>query len=305
MKKNELGKSGIFISELSLGCMSLGTDVKKATRIIDTALDRGINHLDTADLYDFGKNEEIVGESIRGKRQEVILTSKVGNDFSKGDGSYNWNPSRGHIIEGLKASLKRLRTDYLDFYMLHGGTIDDPIEESIDAFETLKKEGLIRSYGISSIRPNVIHEYVKRSTIDGIMMQYSMLDRRPEEEILDLLQQNKISVLARGPLAGGLLSNDWKHRLEGKGASGYLGYTPEELKGALTRVEELASNQPMNSLAFSYVLSHPAVATAVFGSSSIEQLDENTAALPSSPLSELQIVEFQKVTKQLRYEQHR
>ncbi|WLV23497.1 aldo/keto reductase [Aciduricibacillus chroicocephali] len=304
MKKNELGKSGIFTSELSLGCMSLGTDAKQAFRIIDAALDRGINHFDTADLYDFGKNEEILGKAIKNKRQQVVLTSKVGNDFSKGDGSYRWNPSHEHIITGLKASLKRLQTDYLDFYMLHGGTIDDPLDESIDAFETLKKEGLIRSYGISSIRPNVIREYVKRSTIDGVMMQYSMLDRRPEEEILDLLQEKNISVLARGPLAGGLLSNDWKHQLARKGTNGYLGYMPEELDSILPSIAELAQ-QPMNSFSFSYVLSHPAVATAVFGASSIEQLEQNTSALPSAPLGKTQLAELQKITKPLRYEQHR
>src|SRR6202034_3432729 len=97
-------------------------------------------------------------------------------------------------------------TDYIDLYQLHGGTIDDPIDETIEAFELLQQQGKIRYYGISSIRPNVISEYVQRSNIISVMMQYSLLDRRPEESCLQLLQQNNIGVLARGSVAGGLLA---------------------------------------------------------------------------------------------------
>src|SRR5699024_11402352 len=110
-----------------------------------------------------------------------------------------------------------LKTDYIYLYMLQGGTIDDTIDESIEALEILKKEGLIRAYGISSIRPNVIREYVRRSSIDAVMMQYSILDRRPEENILDLLRDEQISVLARGPLAKGLLTTKAKQIIKTKG----------------------------------------------------------------------------------------
>src|SRR5690625_669681 len=99
--------------------------------------------------------------------------------------------------------------NYLDFYLLHGGTIEDNTEETIDAFEYLKKDGLIRSYGISSIRPNVINKFIKLSNIDVVMMQYSLLDRRPEYELLDQLNQNDISVFARGSLAYGIVSDSF------------------------------------------------------------------------------------------------
>src|SRR5699024_216436 len=187
-----------------------------------------------------------------------------------------WDPSKAHIKEGLKDSLKRLNTDYIDFYMLHGGTIDDPIDESIEAFDELKQEGVIRAYGISSIRPNVIREYAKRSNIDAVMMQYSMLDRRPEEVMLDLLQENQISVLARGPLAKGILSNNGKKQIERKSRDGYLDYTYEELHTIYDEVQDvIGEDTSMNTAALQYILHHPAVASAVFGASNDKQLAEN------------------------------
>ena len=117
--------------------------------------------MDTADLYDFGTNEEIVGEAIKNRRQDLILATKGGNRFEKGKPGWDWDPSKAYIKEAVKQSLKRLQTDYIDLYQLHGGTIDDPIDETIEAFEELVEEGVIRYYGISSIRPNVIKEYAK------------------------------------------------------------------------------------------------------------------------------------------------
>ncbi|WP_337019962.1 aldo/keto reductase [Oceanobacillus massiliensis] len=306
MKKKQLGKSDMKISELTLGCMSLGTDQKLAERIIDTAIDAGINHLDTADLYDMGRNEEIIGKAIKEKRDQLILTTKVGNHFNKQTGDWYWDPSKEYINKAIKDSLRRLDTDYIDFYMLHGGTIEDPIEETIDTFEALKKEGLIRSYGISSIRPNVIREYVKSSSIDGVMMQYSLLDRRPEEEILDLLHKNDISVLSRGPLAKGMLSNQGGAVLERKGENGYLDYRYDELKAIQQHIAELLDeSQTMNGLALQYVLNHPAVATAVFGASSSEQVEENIIVDNSEALSAETIERLQTITKLNRYDKHR
>ncbi|MBP1949495.1 aldo/keto reductase [Virgibacillus litoralis] len=306
MKKNQLGQSDLYVSELTLGCMSLGTDTQKASEIINQALDTGINHLDTADLYDFGMNEEIVGDALKGKRDQVILTTKVGNNFDKAKKDWFWDPSKEHIKEGVKESLRRLKTDYIDFYMLHGGTIDDPIDESIEAFESLKKEGVIRAYGLSSIRPNVIREYVSRSTIDGVMMQYNMLDRRPEEEVLDLLHENNISVLARGPLAKGMLSNSAVKQIEKKGQDGFLGYSFNELKLIQQTIAEQFNNEPsFNALALKYVLQHPAVATAVFGASSISQVTDNTNFNTSKTLTDETYEGLRQITKPMKYAKHR
>lgn len=306
MKKNQLGKSAIYVSELTLGCMSIGMNSKEAEQIIDKALDTGINHLDTADLYNFGQNEEVIGKAIKGKRNEIVLTTKVGNNFNKEKGDWFWDPSKAHIKNGVKDSLRRLQTDYIDFYMLHGGTINDPISESIEAFDELKQEGLIRAYGISSIRPNVIREYVKHSAIDGVMMQYNMLDRRPEEEMLDLLHANSISVLARGPLAKGMLSNKASQQIEVKGKDGFLDYTYEELQAMYQKISaDFEEVSPFNALALKYVLKHPAVATAVFGASSVKQVEENTSFDHSKALTNETYLALQKVSKPIKYTDHR
>src|SRR5699024_10074009 len=148
MKKRQIGKSDLFVSPLTLGGMSLGTDKKIATEIIHAAIDSGINHLDTADLYDFGKNETIIGEAIKDNRQELILTSKVGNHFDKTNETWFWDPSPAYIEKALDNSLMQLQTDYLDLCLLHGGTIEDPIDDVIETFERLKEKGKIRSFGI-------------------------------------------------------------------------------------------------------------------------------------------------------------
>jgi aryl-alcohol dehydrogenase-like predicted oxidoreductase len=305
MKVNRLGSSDIYLSELTLGCMSLGKDYKHAKSIIDTALDQGINHLDTADLYDFGLNEEIIGSVIKDKRQDIILTTKAGNHFSKETKDWFWDPSKEYIIKAVKDSLKRLETDYIDFFMLHGGTIEDPIDETIEAMEELKRDGLIRAYGISSIRPNVIQAYIDKASIDGVMLQYSILDRRPEEEILDLLDDNNISAIARGPLAKGILSSDYQHKTQEKMANGFMEYSQHELYALLEKIEKLSPDLSVQEIAFKYILKHPAVSTITFGASSKKQVLENTKLDLSTPLDESIYQQLQAITKDQFYQEHR
>jgi 1-deoxyxylulose-5-phosphate synthase len=306
LKKRRIGTSDLYVSEISLGCMSLGTDEKQATKIIDSALDSGINYLDTADLYDQGVNESIVGKALKGKRDQVIIGTKVGNHFIPGKEGWYWDPSKGYIKEAVKKSLQRLNTDYIDLYQLHGGTIEDPIDETIEAFEELKKEGLIRYYGISSIRPNVIREYVKRSNIVSVMMQYSLLDRRPEEAMLNFLHEKNISVIARGPMAKGMLTNRGLEQVERKGHKGYLDYSHDELKEIVPAFLQIAVNEGVpNALALQYVLHHPALATATFGASSIEQLEANLTYIESKPLDASIYDKLQKIAKPIIYTNHR
>lgn len=202
MKKRRLGNSDLLVSEIGLGCMSLGTVENHASEIIQSALDEGINYFDTADLYDFGMNEEIVGKNLKSVRDKVYIATKVGNRWNENKDSWSWDPSGAYIKTAVKDSLKRLGTDYIDLYQLHGGSISDNIGETVEAFEDLKKEGYIRYYGISSIRPNVIKEFTEKSELDSVMMQFNLLDRRPEEW-LSLLANKQISIIARGPLAKG------------------------------------------------------------------------------------------------------
>ncbi|WP_232825965.1 aldo/keto reductase [Chitinophaga alhagiae] len=296
MNYQVLGRSDLKISEVSFGCMSLGMDDAENEKLLHRAIALGINYFDTADLYDKGFNESSVGKALRGKRKDVVIATKAGNQWRADGSGWDWNPRKDYILACAEASLKRLGTDYIDLYQLHGGTIDDPIDETISAFEQLKEQGKIRYYGISSIRPNVIREYVKRSNIVSVMMQYSLLDRRPEVSCLPLLQQHGISVLARGSVAKGLLIN--------KPAEPYLSYSEEEVQRAKDAVAAISGQQrSMAQTALKYVLMHPVVASAVLGIRTMEQLEEAAAEAPR--LNEAEYEQLTAAVPIQDYELHR
>lgn len=307
MKKRILGASDLVVSELALGCMSLGTDELIAHRVIEAALEEGINYFDTADLYDFGYNERIVGAALKGIRDEVVIATKVGNRWNDQKDGWSWDPSKAYIKEQVKQSLKRLGIDYIDLYQLHGGTLEDPIAETIEAFEDLKSEGYIRFYGISSIRPNVIREYVEQSKIVSIMMQYSLLDRRPEEMALPYLSEHGISVVCRGSLAKGLLTErKWDDFSASVKKNGYLNYPSLELKELLSLLKEnVALERPLTEFAVQYCLAQPAVSSVVIGASSPEQVKNNARAVQSQRLSKEEISLLQDLTRADIYEEYR
>jgi aryl-alcohol dehydrogenase-like predicted oxidoreductase len=267
MRYRFLGKSDLEVSEVSLGCMSLSPANAECERVIRKAVESGINFFDTADLYNKGENEAVLGWALRDDRKNHIIATKVGNRWREDGSGWDWVPSKSYILSAVEESLKRLQTDYIDLYQLHGGMITDPIDEIIETFEYLKEQGKIRYYGISSIRPNVIREYVSRSAIVSVMMQYSLLDRRPEEECLDLLQTESIGVLARGSLAQGLLVD--------KPAKAYLEYTEEEVSKASRAIHFVAGDRATAAQsAVGFVLKHPAVISAVAGIRTEAQLQD-------------------------------
>lgn len=297
MKHNLLGQSGLSVSEIGLGCMSLGTERKTAHAILAEALELGITFFDTADLYDKGENERLVGKALQGVRQQVVIASKVGNRWNADGTSWRWDPSPEWINTAIQQSLERLQTDYLDLYQLHGGTLDDPMDEIIDAFEQLKSQGLIRAYGISSIRPNVIREWLKRSQMSSVMMQYSLLDRRPEEDALPRLAEAGVSVIARGPVAKGLLAT--------KRAGEYLDYSATDVAQIQQTVAALVTPERRAAhIALRFALSHPAVATVIPGASSPLQLRENVAA-SKVKLSNEELETLQALVPALTYSDHR
>ena len=299
MKYVQLGNSDLQVSEISFGGMSLQEDTETQNiSLLREAADRGINLFDTADLYQYGKNEEAFGKAFQGMRQQVILATKVGNQWRPDGSDWDWNPRKDYILESVDGSLRRLQTDYIDLYQLHGGTIDDPIDESIEAFEILQQQGKIRYYGISSIRPNVIREYVAHSQILSVMTQYSLLDRRPEEQTLEILRQNKIGVLVRGTVAKGLLID--------KAADKYLNYTAEEVEHAAAAVAKLSSEgRSKAQTALQYVLQHPAVSTAVVGIRTEQQLNDSLGASDVDALTAEELSALQSVLHPHMYEKHR
>jgi aryl-alcohol dehydrogenase-like predicted oxidoreductase len=258
--------------------MSLGTNDSDNEKLIGAAIDKGINFFDTADIYENGLNETKLGKIIKGKRDKLIIATKVGNQLSADGSGLDWNPTKKHILQAVEESLRRLQTDYIDLYQLHGGMITDPIPETIDAFETLRRQGKIRYYGISSIRPNVIREYIRLSGIVSVMMQYSLLDRRPEETCFGLLQENNIGVLARGGIAKGLLVN--------KPATGFLNYSEAEVAKAATAINACSGNERSAAqTALRFVLKEPAMTSAVVGIRNTEQLEDVSGTTNAPALS--------------------
>lgn len=298
MKYNILGKSDLQLSEIGFGCMSLEGDRQENIKLLQHARDHGINFFDTADLYQEGENEKTVGEAFKSMRDKVVIGTKVGNQLRPNGSGWDWNPRKEYILQAVDQSLQRLQTDYIDLYQLHGGTMDDPVEETIEAFERLKEQGKIRYYGISSIRPNVIREWVKRSNIVSVMMQYSLLDRRPEESSFELLQKNNIGVLARGSLARGLLA--------GKPAASFLDYTPEEVKQVQEAIASVGGQvRNASEVAIKFVLRHPAIAAAVVGIRTAEQLEDALRTARNLPVNEEESEKLRAAIRVNVYDKHR
>ena len=298
MEYAKLGKSELRISRIGFGCMSLNKNARENDSLIRHAYESGINFFDTADLYDHGQNEIILGKCLKEKRKEVIIATKVGNQWRKDGSGWDWNPSKEYILTSVEESLQRLQTDYIDLYQLHGGTVNDPIDETIEAFELLKEQGKIRYYGISSVRPNVIREYVKKSAIISVMMQYSLLDRRPEETCLPLLQENNIGVLARGSVAQGLLIN--------KPAKEYLGYKTDEVSKAAKGVQSVSTDgRNETQVAIRFVLQNRAITSAVIGMRNTAQLKEAVGSVSSTSLSANEMEQLKSVLPANYYSDHR
>lgn len=297
MNYRTLPKTNLRVSEISFGCMSLDLKSSDNEFLLKEALQYGINYFDTADLYDQGANEVLLGSSLKNDREQVIIATKVGNEWLP-DGSWQWNPTKPYILKAVDQSLRRLQTDYIDIYQLHGGTMDDNTDEVIETFEYLIKIGKIRHYGISSIRPNVINSYAENSNIVSNMLQYSLLDRRPEEEVLQLLNDHQIGVMVRGSLAKGLLAN--------KAATPYLNHDHESIHTLQQTLRIISNDQrsPAQS-ALKYILQNPPVTSAVVGIRTLEQLKEAVGTPNAKNLTSEEYAQLQKSIAPIKYEQHR
>ncbi|HEY0272237.1 MAG TPA: aldo/keto reductase [Chitinophaga sp.] len=298
MLYHPLGKSALRVSEIALGGMSLKGPEAANIALLHQALAGGINLFDTADLYDQGANEALFGKAFKDRRSQVILATKVGNQLRPDGSGWDWNPRKEYILRAVEDSLRRLQTDYIDLYQLHGGTLDDPTDETISAFAQLQQQGKIRYYGISSIRPDVIRTWVERSQMVSVMMQYSLLDRRPEESALPLLEAHHIGVLARGSVAKGLLA--------GKPAAGYLDYTPQAVQTMQEAVKAISGDaRSMGQTAMRYVLQHPAVTSLVVGIRTAQQLEEALGAATAPALTPAEMQTLAEVLPARFYESHR
>lgn len=260
MEYNKLGKSEIKVSCVGVGCMSMSNKSYKSdyVRLIHEAIDQGINYFDTADLYDFGDNERLLGEAIKGRRNDLVIATKVGNQWKDDKSGWDWNVSSKYILKAVDESLSRLQTEYIDLYQIHGGTKEDNFEEVVDCLEKLKSSGKVREYGISSIRPNVFLKYAQHANIVSNMMQFSMLDTRPVPYLKEL-NDHAVAVLARGAFAQGLLLN--KH------PKAYLGHSAHKVKEIAGLVSAIALNYEIEkeTVALSFLLHLHRITSAVVG----------------------------------------
>lgn len=254
----------LHLPQIALGGMSLPERLSEAEKILHQAVDGGITFFDTADLYQKGKNEENLGRGLKSKRSQLLLSTKVGNQWNPDGKTWFWNPRKAYLLKAVEESLKRLRTDYIDLYQLHGGTIDDPWEEIFEVFELLKHQGKIRAFGISSIRPNVIRKVMASNPPSTIMMQYSPVDRRPEETVFPMLEKTATRVLVRGSLARGILID--------KPVTGFLDLPKEKVSEI--KDEILSSGHSSEAVLIRFGLSEKAVSSLVIGASSAEQVQK-------------------------------
>ncbi|HIY76222.1 MAG TPA: aldo/keto reductase [Candidatus Sphingobacterium stercorigallinarum] len=300
MQYKILGNSTLELSEIGLGAMSLSVGDKNTNRyIIDAVKAVGINYIDTADLYDHGENESVLGDLLQGERQDWILASKVGNRWRKDGSGWDWAASKNHILKAIDESLRRLKTDYIDLYQLHGGTLEDPYDEIVETFERLVEEGKIRYYGLSSIRPNIFLRYAAETQIVSNMMQYSLFDRRPEE-YLDQLDSHQVGVIARGPIAQGLLL--------GKPANEYLGYSSELVEQIQNKLQETADDLGVStlSLALKYPVLQESVRCSVIGIRTKKQADDIASVI--SDWDTIDLTAYREILRELpavRYDLHR
>lgn len=266
MKYNFLGTSDLKVSAIGFGAMSLELDKPhQVDTLLRNALDNGINYIDTADLYDGGMNERTLGQIIHPFRKDLIIATKVGNRLRADKKAWDWDVSADYLREAVELSLRRLRTDYIDLYQIHGGTNQDNFDEVVSTLESFVADGKIRAYGISSIRPNVFVNYSQHSNIASNMMQYSILDRRPEE-YFPIFDKNHVSIIARGVLAQGLLVN--------KNPKQYLDYSEQEVSMLQNQIHHLSKMTGVDPVAISlaYVFRNKEVAAAVIGIRTKEQL---------------------------------
>ena len=296
MKYRLLSEPEIQVSEIGLGCMSLSPELGTVIPIIEAAIEGGVNFLDTADLYQHGWNEQAIGEVIKGRRSKLIIATKVGNAWRPDDSGWDWNPRKQYILQAVEASLSRLQTDYIDLYQLHGGTLEDPWDETLEAFEILKAQGKIRAFGISSIRPNVIREVLAKSKPATVMMQYNPLDRRPEESAFSQIRNSQAKVLVRGAFAKGLLID--------KSPQQFLNYEVNQVKA----FQDVVTTQGFSpeAMLIQFGLSQSFVASMIIGASSVAQIHKILAGYQESQaISEELVNQFRHRFPANHYDSHR
>ncbi len=301
MEYRSLGRTGVQVSALCLGCMNFGfpTPEDESMAIIDAALDKGVNFLDTANVYNRGRSEEIVGKALQrnGKRDRIVLATKVHGRMSDDDILAAGN-NRRHIIEQCHASLRRLQTDYIDLYQIHRPTSDIPIDETLRALDDLIRAGKVRYIGTSTYQSWRVLEALwvaKELGLNRFVTEqppYHLLDRSIERELIPLAQTYGLAILPWSPLARGFLAGKYKRGQEVPGdsrvARDMQGPFAERTRkhfgdlayGVLDTVEALAQekNCSVSQVALAWCMNQPGVTSPIIGPRTLGHLEDNLGA---------------------------
>lgn len=307
MKYRDFGNSGIKVSEIGFGCWGIGgnshgnsygpTDDKVSTDAINKALDLGLNYFDTADVYGFGHAEELLGKTLRGKRDRVILATKVGADFYQGSGFQTFTEE--YIRFALEKSLSRLNTDYIDVYQLH----NPPLrllshKETYQPLENLKREGKIRAWGVSVFSPVEGIAALTAAKPDCLQIAYNIFSFRPEEKLFPLAYERGCALIAREPLANGFLTGKFKKAVKFPAGDVRKAWPPEYVKARIAAASRLAflehEEQTQTQAALRYALSDRAVASVIVGMKTPEQVIENLQA-PEATLTMQELDKIQEL----------
>jgi aryl-alcohol dehydrogenase-like predicted oxidoreductase len=303
MQYNKLGKTGLFVSELCLGTMTFGgtgdlwqkigaVGQKDADDLVKTALDAGINFIDTANVYSEGLSEEITGQALKNlgvPREDVVVATKV---FGRMGRNVNaTGASRYHIMDQIKASLKRLQLDHIDLYQIHGFDSETPIEETLEALDTLVKHGHVRYIGVSNwaawqiMKALGISERKNLARFASLQAYYTLAGRDLEREIIPLLTSENVGLMVWSPLAGGLLSGkyDRNNETDGEGRRANFDFPPVNRDRAYDcidamRVVAKAHDCSVARIALAWLLHQQAVTSVIVGAKRVEQLEDNIKA---------------------------
>lgn len=301
MEYRHLGRTGLRVSVYGLGTNAFGgrADEKTSIKIVHHALDRGINLIDTADRYNDGESERIIGQALKDRRSRAILATKCG--MPVGPGPNERGSSRHHIMRQVEASLQRLQTDYIDLYQIHEFDPHTPLEETLRALDDLVSQGKVRYIGCSNYaawqlaKALWISDRMNLARFVSAQHPYSLVDRRIEQELIPLCLDQGIGILTYYPLAGGLLTGKYKDTHDVPTASraavnpAYREKISDRNLALAREIQDLAQQagvQPAH-LALNWAMNQPGITATLVGATSVEQQEQNLQALELTGIDDL------------------
>ncbi|WP_044481360.1 aldo/keto reductase [Paenibacillus antibioticophila] len=289
MNYKRLGRSGLEVSALGLGTNSFGSraDAKTSEQIIHAALDRGINFLDTANIYSDTASESIIGQAIQNRRDQVILATKAG--LPTGKGPNELGSSRRHLMLELEKSLKRLRTDYVDLYQIHTFDPNTPLEETLRVLDDMIRSGKVRYIGASNyaawelMKALGISDHLGLNRFVSMQTSYSLADRTPEREVIPLCIDQGLGIIPYFPLAGGILTGKYTSATEGPAGSRLEknpSFAQRISEDSLTLGREVGrvaaeAGCSASSLSLAWLMEQPVVSSVIVGATRVEQVEDN------------------------------